>query len=367
MSDLLTSLAARSVGVAEGIQPRVPSLFEPHRQDEGMFGDRRKVGEIDPESPREDDSTARDIARETVPRDRVERPPEPDLPPRRDRAPSIAELLWEEMAGRAFPPKTSADSSRPSPLEGEPARQPGGAKRGGLVPPPSLDREAPRPLLGAARAAENPREPPVRERDAGEGVAAPSSAGVRPSQSLRPATSVPNRTADAAGVQSGQSAPRLPPLSARIQRIDDPRFSPTQAKPVPAMDLEKKTQRNESREFNPAIETSLVRPPATVPARGPSALKPGASIRPASAKETAPLSDGVANPPRATPLANSNRRSVATPAVSELSEPSIRVTIGRVDVRAVFPPAPASRPPVQRGRPTLSLDEYLKRSGGAGR
>ena len=41
------------------------------------------------------------------------------------------------------------------------------------------------------------------------------------------------------------------------------------------------------------------------------------------------------------------------------AEPTIHVTIGRVEVRAVTPPAPSSR----KGRdasPVMSLDEYLR-------
>lgn len=45
--------------------------------------------------------------------------------------------------------------------------------------------------------------------------------------------------------------------------------------------------------------------------------------------------------------------------------PSIRVTIGRVDVRAVMPLAPAPRAPSERKSPRLTLDEYLsQRTGG---
>lgn len=46
--------------------------------------------------------------------------------------------------------------------------------------------------------------------------------------------------------------------------------------------------------------------------------------------------------------------------------PTIRVTIGRVDVRAVFPPEPAKQQiPARRPSPGLSLEEYLRsRNGG---
>ena len=46
-------------------------------------------------------------------------------------------------------------------------------------------------------------------------------------------------------------------------------------------------------------------------------------------------------------------------------EPIIRVTIGRVDVRAVTPPQPVQQK-TRKSNPTLSLDDYLrKRNGGA--
>lgn len=44
--------------------------------------------------------------------------------------------------------------------------------------------------------------------------------------------------------------------------------------------------------------------------------------------------------------------------------PAIRVTIGRVEVRAA-PPAEQALPPAQR-RPVLSLSEYLRDRDGAG-
>jgi len=46
------------------------------------------------------------------------------------------------------------------------------------------------------------------------------------------------------------------------------------------------------------------------------------------------------------------------------SNPSILVTIGRVEVRAMLPAPRERRPPTQRSRPTVSLDDYLKRPRG---
>lgn len=44
--------------------------------------------------------------------------------------------------------------------------------------------------------------------------------------------------------------------------------------------------------------------------------------------------------------------------------PTIKITIGRVDVRAMMPAAPAPRPAPARPSPALSLDDYLKQRGG---
>ena len=51
----------------------------------------------------------------------------------------------------------------------------------------------------------------------------------------------------------------------------------------------------------------------------------------------------------------------AVPA-SKPPEPIVQVTIGRVEVRAIFPEPPARRSQPARARPTVSLDDYLNRS-----
>lgn len=55
---------------------------------------------------------------------------------------------------------------------------------------------------------------------------------------------------------------------------------------------------------------------------------------------------------------------VAEPALPPAA-PTIQVTIGRIEVRAIQPPAPAARPRPARPQPVLSLDRYLQqRKGG---
>lgn len=49
------------------------------------------------------------------------------------------------------------------------------------------------------------------------------------------------------------------------------------------------------------------------------------------------------------------------------SAPSVQVTIGRVEIRAILPPAPEQRPAPTPSSARLSLDEYLKRNAGVSR
>jgi hypothetical protein len=48
------------------------------------------------------------------------------------------------------------------------------------------------------------------------------------------------------------------------------------------------------------------------------------------------------------------------PVLGAESAPTIEITIGRVEVRAVQPPAPSRRPAAERRGPSLSLEDYLK-------
>lgn len=52
------------------------------------------------------------------------------------------------------------------------------------------------------------------------------------------------------------------------------------------------------------------------------------------------------------------------PADRESSPPTIRVSIGRVEVRAIMPTAPPSKISPTRSRPAVSLNEYLKQRQG---
>jgi hypothetical protein len=53
-----------------------------------------------------------------------------------------------------------------------------------------------------------------------------------------------------------------------------------------------------------------------------------------------------------------------TPITTPEPGPTIKITIGRVDVRAIMPAPPAPRPTLARPRPSLTLEDYLKQREG---
>jgi hypothetical protein len=55
-----------------------------------------------------------------------------------------------------------------------------------------------------------------------------------------------------------------------------------------------------------------------------------------------------------------NQRAPESPA----PPPTVQVTIGRIEVRAILPPAPAPQPSARPATPRLSLTDYLKQHAG---
>ena len=68
--------------------------------------------------------------------------------------------------------------------------------------------------------------------------------------------------------------------------------------------------------------------------------------------------------PAALPLARRESVTGRSHEAPTVEEPVIRVSIGRVDVRAVFAPPPAAAPRRRCAAPMLSLDDYLKQKDG---
>jgi hypothetical protein len=101
----------------------------------------------------------------------------------------------------------------------------------------------------------------------------------------------------------------------------------------------------------------------SVPAPPPVAPTPGESRQPL------PRAEPLLAPPAVRLIEPAMRASAQAAREREPAEPSaIHVTIGRVEVRAVVPPAPQQpAPPARKPSPVIPLDDYLRqqRSRGA--
>ena len=143
---------------------------------------------------------------------------------------------------------------------------------------------------------------------------------------------------------------------------------PTPVLPEPPMPLLEATRSHEGPANEPLVAKSVSgQRPATqprtvnqnagrvahsvVPSRvGPTQAQPSATIRkgePAFDKTNGSISPGV---PAALPQLIR----------AEQQQPSIRISIGRVDVRAIMPAGPAKAAMPARPKPALSLESYLK-------
>jgi len=105
-----------------------------------------------------------------------------------------------------------------------------------------------------------------------------------------------------------------------------------------------------SKELQPQIE------PAAPPAQTESAPSPAA---PETLEE--PILVRVDGRPTIEPLFMEPMAPLPMHQEKADQKPNIRVTIGRIEVRAALPPAPPPRAQPVRRRPALPLDQYLKR------
>jgi hypothetical protein len=162
----------------------------------------------------------------------------------------------------------------------------------------------------------------------------------RPLEPRRAAAEVP-ATGPAAQPTSGE----LPP---RVTDVEEALHGAPRVPPSPATPAVEAPERRGARSSTPAPPeartTSQAAPPPAAARVEPAGERAAALVRPTTRRRTA------------APAAPSH---VAT----EL--PPVRVTIGRIEVRAVTPPAQTPPRPAPRGPAPLSLDDYLeqRRSG----
>jgi hypothetical protein len=307
MSSLLGSLVERSVRAPQvaAADPGAPSPdAATGRQREGEPARDSRPGEIVPRRrSRFEPQRAEPVLGETEERVDTTSPPTVDPPPRR---------VDEPAAVRGAPAGASRDAHAPSgaaprhaPLESAPRRIPATA-------PP-----------GAVRVAAPPT-PPVRlPVAAADGASPPKGRASDLAPRPEPPVAAREGVATAATVSSAAAAPASPP--GRSATDAHALVSPARSSRAPVARIA----------VSPSAEPAEL---ATVRA---------GEIEPVRARE--PLRE----PAKRSETAGSRLPSDRPPV------PSVQVSIGRVEVRAVFvPPPSAARRPAPA--PALSLDDYLK-------
>ena len=429
MSEFLSNLAARSLGTLETIPPRVPSRFEPIRRADGLLGGRTPPREEGLEDNLEVEGAggveASDATDPAEKRPSAARPTGPrDLSPRfANPSPALAQSVPEPMATPAARTAPRANSPMTPPTPREPVLQakriPGSETAGFSTPDvPArrtvVDTVTPRQqnpvhlsgLEPTASGTVQPVETAVTQRrEADEGSTQSRGAQqIRPDQSLRlsgqnapdaglivsstirtPALpeQMHERPARAASIASSRSEiePRMRSSRAKDTWRDD-EVPAVQSPPGRAMPMTLEPARAEGafqdsfrRESGPEIEGApgrtwpgdalTLKPDLRADLRPD--LRPDLAIRPAPRQETATLATGAEPSAAATRPAAPNPPPAPQTLAGTATEPAIRVTIGRVEVRAVFPEQPVKRSAPPRFRPSVTLDDYLNRGSGAKR
>lgn len=325
MSDYLTRLSARALGVAHAVRPAIPPMFAaapavlmPPPANE----DRR--GELDaPSEPERDE----------------ERLPAAPVAPRR---PSLPAALSVEPAARPF----HADDAWPLPSRPhDPGARASSASDNSDVQPSS-------PPFRAGREAFSPARDSRLDRN--EHAVETSRAIKPPALAAAPAPSAVANTAGSAAPAS-RSAERIA-APAPVPLPDDGE-SEMPAAPVnlPVGDVHISLQRDSGSDTSPVIE-----PPRHRALR----VETPAARHDDAVPQRALYSDARSQFDRLRALGDGARpQPVATPQNS--GPPIVRISIGRIEVRAVPARAPAA-PPASRGpaRPGITLAHYLARNRG---
>jgi hypothetical protein len=323
MSDYLDNLIAKSLGLAEVVAPRPTSLFEPLRSEAGPLVHEYHSSDhhVAPRRTPAGADHVMDVA-----------------------APAQSEDLSSEDA----PPQLrGAESDRPSQHPVQSTVQ--SVDRGASRPEPRL---TPNQLVSVeagqradrARSATPPPQQPADQRPPDQQmVDSHQSAPVH-----APLLIVSHATIPAEPQVPG--APEAEPFApAQAHGAAVTPLSPSGAKPV---------------ELVTPSSPSGAKPVELVTPSSPSGAKPVEPVRPSSpsgAKLVTPVSLRRADQERVS--ATADRAAIPTPA-TDAAAPTIKITIGRVDVRAVTPDKESPRPAAPARNQALTLEEYLKRRSG---
>jgi hypothetical protein len=326
MSDFLTNLVGRSLGVLPVVQPRVPSIYEPYRRDRGLLGARPGV-------PMQDESS--ESAVETVQEGKTDTIP------------------VNHRDKKLRPQVKSPGTRMEQPAEEEVKMQP----TEGVEPPaparPALASLSPRMSTGPETIATS--QIPSRHDPRTESTALPI---------LSPTSFEPALPAAIPRPDGGKLIAH-PPVSLRRETPKDIRpltESQGDIKPGPVhhprsaeMNTETSISRMEFRQ--PATLRAMAEPSVIAHQEPPIASSAHLPVAPSLVAQQAFHATSTVRPPL--PSRAGGAKSPEAFPLSSPPTPAVQVSIGRVEVRAVFPEPATRRAPAPRSRSTLSLDDYL--------
>jgi len=317
MSDLLARLAARALGQLPAVQPRVRSRYEPAPS---------LAAEVPSPAPALDAAEGPIATEGTAAASPAEAPAGSLVPARLRAKPAAPEAMpLPPVARSAEATEIAAE------LEGEPAAV---AETRSVRPGMDTGSES--------RRAESPLTP---ER--------------------RPAAAAPERQRAIASISSRSGAAGSSPAAQAVQRPPRPSQEPPPAVPAPFA----------APRSGPALPPCLADPAAAGGGRERAGIEAAGGLPPheVPAPETeapsgaeilversplvprATLRERPVRPGTGLPATDSRRERGPTAA----AEPVVRVTIGRIEVRAAPPPPPAAI--LRPAAPRLTLEEYLRR------
>ncbi len=340
MSDYLESLVARTLQPAEQVRPRVGSRFEASGLGEGL-AERIEVAEPVVEDGPEPAPRPEAAGEAPTP----VRPPGALAPALRNRA--------AEAGDAALPaePEDRRVTESAVPVPGTTAA--GRVGPATASAPPAIAPRSAAPVSAAA--ADGDRRSPRQVAAPAPNVAATSAPGPSVPAPNLAAPSVPARNAAAsivpaplpgAPARGVGTAPRPAAADTAARSLPGPR-------PVPREMTVEPAGIDDVRRRSAAATAATPRRSSAAPPRPAAAIEPAATaIRPAAATAIRPAAATAIRP--AAPGVEPGRRDTG-------AAPAIRVTIGRVEVRAQAPVPPPAPDPVRLRQPAVSLDAYLKR------
>lgn len=349
MTNFLRNVAARALGSPGAVLPRIPSLYEPYRGNEGPIVARPGPGSLVADVEGQP-GTEKDIQGAKAPKSRValtqplaaqafdvetDAPVQP--PARRPATDAItaprASRMDEQPLSPIAMPSAEAPGSRNAarPVEAFPDQRDGNATS-------STNQRISSP-------AEKSSEPAAVMWSRQEGAPVPFSAATRPVGEV-----VPPRLSHVDELRP--ASPAEANLAEPLRRAST---VPAISAPAPSSVLHRAPAQALFPERRSLDARAAVQPPVA-PMAGDT-LERATSARPASPSRPTPP---AVRPPVPAHVAIGNL--VPTRPASSPSVPDIHVTIGTVEVRAVQAEKAAMRAPMKRPKMGLSLDEYLERS-----